>query len=147
MSSSPAPSESGSVAGLSKSSKKLEPIPFKFCPECSNMLYPKEDRARLKLMWVCRTCQYSEDATSTCVYRNIINNAAGETAGVTQDVTSDPTLPRSDVPCPVCEHPKCVSFQSQQRNATTGMKLFYVCGSCSNIFQLPDRPREQVEDK
>lgn len=86
--SSPAPSQAG--AGLPK--KKLEPIPFKFCPECSNMLYPKEDVSRRKLMWVCRTCQYSEDATSTCVYRNILNNSAGETAGVTQDVTSDPTV-------------------------------------------------------
>ncbi|KAK0738790.1 hypothetical protein B0T18DRAFT_335061 [Schizothecium vesticola] len=139
--SSPAPSLAG--AGLAK--KKLEPIPFKFCPECSNMLYPKEDVSRRKLMWVCRTCQFSEDATSTCVYRNILNNSAGETAGVTQDVTSDPTLPRSDVPCPVCEHPKCVSFQSQQRNALTGMKLFYVCCDCSNIFQLPDKPRDQTE--
>ena len=85
-------SPAASQPPLGLPNKKLEPIPFKFCPECSNMLYPKEDVVRVKLMWVCRTCNYSEDATSTCVYRNIINNAAGETAGVTQDVASDPTV-------------------------------------------------------
>jgi len=56
------------------------------------MLYPKEDEDSHKLQFTCRTCQYTEEATSTCVFRNVLNNAAGETAGVTQDVGSDPTV-------------------------------------------------------
>ncbi|KAK1756378.1 hypothetical protein QBC47DRAFT_379822 [Echria macrotheca] len=131
--SSPAPSDRDASG-----KKKLEPINFKFCSECSNMLYPKEDEANRRLMFVCRTCSYSEVATSTCVYRNIIHSQAGETAGVTQDVTSDPTLPReTKKPCPVCDHKETVFFQSQQRSAETGMKLFYVCCNkeCGNIFQ------------
>jgi DNA-directed RNA polymerase subunit M/transcription elongation factor TFIIS len=56
------------------------------------MLYPKEDPDTHRLQFACRTCQYSEEATSSCVFRNEMNNAAGETAGVTQDVGSDPTV-------------------------------------------------------
>jgi DNA-directed RNA polymerase subunit M/transcription elongation factor TFIIS len=63
----------------------------------SNMLYPKEDPDTHRLNFACRTCQYSEEAVSSCVFRNVLNNAVGETAGVTQDVGSDPTvcLPKS----------------------------------------------------
>ncbi|KAK3331770.1 hypothetical protein B0T19DRAFT_354910 [Cercophora scortea] len=117
--------------------KPLEQITFRFCSECSNMLYPKEHESDHKLMFTCRTCSYSEEAKSSCIFRNILNNAAGETAGVTQDVGSDPTLPRAHQVCPLCKHPEAVFFQSQQRSAETGMKLFYVCcnGDCGQIFQ------------
>ena len=69
-----------------------EQVTFKFCSECSNMLYPKEDPDSRKLMYTCRTCQYVEPAATSCVFRNILNSASGETAGVTQDVASDPTV-------------------------------------------------------
>lgn len=59
------------------------------------MLYPKEDEVERKLLFTCRTCSYSEEATSSCIFRNVLNNAAGETAGVTQDVGSDPTVSES----------------------------------------------------
>lgn len=75
------------------------------------MLYPKEDRMSNTLMFACRTCQFSEPATSSCVFRNILHNSVGETAGVTQDVGSDPTvglpifctLCGQDVGCYLCE--------------------------------------------
>lgn len=73
-------------------SKKPEQVSFRFCSECSNMLYPKEDERNLKLQFTCRTCQFTEDAKTTCVFRNNLENSAGETAGVTQDVGSDPTV-------------------------------------------------------
>lgn len=85
--SSPAPSNSGE-----RPKKPLEQITFRFCSECSNMLYPKEDEVERKLLFTCRTCSYSEEAQSSCIFRNVLNNAAGETAGVTQDVGSDPTV-------------------------------------------------------
>ncbi|XXG96851.1 histone lysine methyltransferase Set9 [Hypoxylon texense] len=90
--SSPTPSNDGDA-----SKSNLEQITFRFCSECSNMLYPKEDEDAHKLQFTCRTCQYTEEATSSCVFRNVMNNAAGETAGVTQDVGSDPTV-RTDAP-------------------------------------------------
>ncbi|KAI0129125.1 hypothetical protein BJ170DRAFT_360903 [Xylariales sp. AK1849] len=82
-----------STAGANEGEpRNLEQITFRFCSECSNMLYPKEDEDSHKLQFTCRTCQYTEEATSTCVFRNVMNNAVGETAGVTQDVGSDPTV-------------------------------------------------------
>ena len=56
------------------------------------MLYPKEDQDAHKLQYTCRTCQYTEEAESSCIFRNELNTSAGETAGVTQDVASDPTV-------------------------------------------------------
>ncbi|CCF35222.1 DNA-directed RNA polymerase subunit, partial [Colletotrichum higginsianum] len=44
-------------------------------------------------------------------------------------------LPRSNKECPVCKGGEAVFFQSQQRSAETGMKLFYVCCDCGHIFQ------------
>lgn len=64
------------------------------------MLYPKEDEDAHKLQFTCRTCQYTEEAQSTCVFRNVLNTSAGETAGVTQDVSADPTV--SEVPPVLC---------------------------------------------
>ncbi|KAA6408069.1 MAG: DNA-directed RNA polymerase II subunit RPB9 [Lasallia pustulata] len=79
-------------------------------------------------------CQFSEPASSSCFFRNILHNSVGETASVTQDVGSVPTLPRSNKQCPSCHENEAVFFQSQQRSAETGMKLFYVCCSCGTIF-------------
>jgi hypothetical protein len=61
-------------------------------PNSSNMLYPKEDKANSTLQYVCRHCFWSEPASSACIFRNNLNNSVGETAGVTQDVGSDPTV-------------------------------------------------------
>ncbi|KAL1961535.1 hypothetical protein VTN77DRAFT_1622 [Rasamsonia byssochlamydoides] len=129
MSASPAASSS---AGDVKPS--VDQIHFKFCRECSNLLYPKEDRVNNRLMFTCRTCHVSEPATSPCVYQNKLNLQVGDTAGVTQDVGSDPTLPRANKLCPSCGENEAVFFQSQQRSAETGMKLYYVCCTCGNVF-------------
>ena len=66
------------------------------------MLAPKEDRINNKLMYCCRMCQYSEEADSACIFRNNIYNVIGETAGVTQDVGSDPTVGLPDLCCTLC---------------------------------------------
>ena len=68
------------------------------------MLYPKEDEDAHRLLFTCRTCQYTEEAVSTCVYRNNLTSGGNETAGVTQDVSSDPTVGVSQTPtmCLLC---------------------------------------------
>jgi len=63
----------------------------------SNMLYPKENKADNTLMFACRTCQFSEQATSSCVFRNELTNTVADTAGITQDVGSDPTVGTSNI--------------------------------------------------
>ncbi|KAL9603478.1 MAG: hypothetical protein Q9219_001165 [cf. Caloplaca sp. 3 TL-2023] len=102
MSASPADSPNAIQASAQPVKSEKEQITFRFCRECSNMLYAKEDRINNKLMFACRTCQYSEDASSACVFRNSIYNIIGETAGVTQDVGSDPTVGLPDVCCTLC---------------------------------------------
>ncbi|KAK9782336.1 hypothetical protein SCARD494_13644 [Seiridium cardinale] len=108
--------------------KNVEQITFRFCSECSNMLYPKEDPDSHKLQFTCRTCQYTEEATSTCVFRNLMNNAVGETAGVTQDVGSDPTvsIPSPAVSLPVAPQeaaPQAGHTASNPRGEYTGEYL------------------------
>lgn len=95
-SSSPIKSTSGSAANgkaseqspsaSSMKSRSLTPKPS------SNLLYPKEDRVTSQLMFTCRTCHVGEPASSYCVYQNTLNSQVGDTAGVTQDVGSDPTV-------------------------------------------------------
>jgi DNA-directed RNA polymerase II subunit RPB9 len=127
-------STAGDGTATTAEARKFEQITFRFCSECSNMLYPKEDPDAHQLQFTCRTCQYTELAQSSCVFRNVLENSSGETAGVTQDVGSDPTLPRSNNICPKCQHDEAVFFQSQERSADTGMKLFYVCCECGHIY-------------
>lgn len=83
--------ESG-AANLAPKKHDDEQVTFQFCHECSNMLYPKEDKIARKLMYTCRTCQHTVAATSNCIYRSVLKSQVGDTAGVTQDVALDPTV-------------------------------------------------------
>ncbi|EME84813.1 uncharacterized protein MYCFIDRAFT_59918 [Pseudocercospora fijiensis CIRAD86] len=87
MEDSPAPDSKG------EDSKKIS---FRFCRECSNMLYPKEDRLTNQLMFACRTCQFSEPATASCIWRNSLKEDVQETAGNVDDVAQDPTVGNSN---------------------------------------------------
>ncbi|GMH19915.1 hypothetical protein Nepgr_021756 [Nepenthes gracilis] len=100
---------------------------MKFCRECNNILYPKEDRENKILLYACRNCDHQEAADSNCVYRNEIHHAVGERTQVLQDVAADPTLPRTkSVRCTQCNHGEAVFFQATSRGEE-GMTLFFVC--------------------
>uniref|UniRef100_A0A804JSK4 TFIIS-type domain-containing protein n=1 Tax=Musa acuminata subsp. malaccensis TaxID=214687 RepID=A0A804JSK4_MUSAM len=97
---------------------------MKFCRECNNILYPKEDREQKVLLYACRNCDH-------------------------QDVAADPTLPRTRaVQCAVCNHPEAVFFQVMMPplqllfSATTrgeeGMTLFFVCCNPSCGYRWRD---------
>lgn len=73
-------------------------------------------------MFTCRTCHVGEPASSYCVYQNKLNSQVGDTAGVTQDVGSDPTvclpiLPFIDGFCYLCGDELCC----------------YICGELPNL--------------
>ncbi|KAH0614682.1 uncharacterized protein H6S33_000318 [Morchella sextelata] len=127
-------SETGTPAPETRKARH-EKVAFRFCRECSNMLYPHEDRLNNTLLYRCRTCQATEAASNYCVFRNVLGGSAGETAGVTTDVGSDPTLPRASKPCPYCNETEAVFFQSQQRTEDTKMRLFHVCCTCGQIHE------------
>eukprot|EP00271_Cylindrocystis_brebissonii_P017464 TRINITY_DN4554_c0_g1_i1.p2 TRINITY_DN4554_c0_g1~~TRINITY_DN4554_c0_g1_i1.p2 ORF type:complete len:115 (+),score=11.33 TRINITY_DN4554_c0_g1_i1:239-583(+) len=100
---------------------------MKFCPECNNILYPREDKANKTLVYACRNCDHSEAADTFCVYRNEVMHGADERTQVLQDVAADPTLPRTKaVRCAKCGFGEAVFFQATQRGEE-GMSLFFVC--------------------
>ncbi|EFP74640.1 DNA-directed RNA polymerase II core subunit rpb9 [Puccinia graminis f. sp. tritici] len=118
---------------------------LKFCRDCANLLYPRADKVHKVLTYACRNCVYFEEAAQTeeergekwLVYRNDLMAESKESAGVTQDLHTDPTLPRSRITCPHCEHREAVFFQDQSKRNLTTMTLFYVCTSCNRTFQDP----------
>ena len=63
-------------ASTSKSSAHEGPgfVGIKFCQECNNMLYPKEDKENKQLLYACRNCDYKELANNNCIYVNKIVN-------------------------------------------------------------------------
>ncbi|KAK8252332.1 hypothetical protein HDK77DRAFT_479319 [Phyllosticta capitalensis] len=83
---SPAPSDSNN---------EPKKITFRFCEDCSNLLYPRENKETNTLQFACRTCSYETEAQSSCIYRNELSNTAAETAGVTSDLGQDPTVSSS----------------------------------------------------
>jgi len=103
-------------------------VGIKFCQECNNMLYPKEDKENRKLLYACRNCDYQQLADNPCIYVNKIQHDIDELTQIIGDVVADPTLPRTeDHPCHKCGNKEAVFFQSQTRRAQEGMKLYYVC--------------------
>ncbi|PVU88281.1 hypothetical protein BB561_005941 [Smittium simulii] len=107
---------------------------FKFCPECSNLLYPRDQRDTMQLFYACRNCEYQEKADNNCLYRHEVAYIPSEQTMVITDLSSDPTLPRTNiVPCPKCGHEEAVFFQSQSRHPDTRMTLYYVC--CNKTCQ------------
>lgn len=85
-------------------------------PRSNNLLYPKEDRALMALKYVCRRCDYEEDAESMVVYRNELK-ATLKCAAPRRISPPPPAGDRSlaaapqpllPAPPPVCVHP----FQS-----------------------------------
>ena len=81
---------------------------LRFCPESNDLLYPKEDRERKKLVYFCRSCGYQEDVEPTewCVYRNEVHHTAKEKNVVLQVRTSQAAQlvfsPPCDRSCKAC---------------------------------------------
>ncbi|BFZ60382.1 DNA-directed RNA polymerase II core subunit rpb9 [Saitoella coloradoensis] len=106
-----------------------------YCQECNNILHPLEDKLKKRLLLHCRRCGYTENAEDPTIFRQELRSTVADTAGVTTDLGSDPTLPRSDQQCPKCGEKDAVFFQSQAKRADAKMTLYYVCVSCANVFE------------
>ncbi|GFS53560.1 DNA-directed RNA polymerase II subunit RPB9 [Nephila pilipes] len=103
-------------------------VGIKFCQECNNMLYPREDKENKVLLYACRNCDYQEVTNNNCIYVNKITHEVDELTQIVSDVIHDPTLPRTeDHICPRCNHKESVFFQAQSRRAEEEMRLYYVC--------------------
>jgi DNA-directed RNA polymerase II subunit RPB9 len=102
-----------------------------FCPECQNLLYPKEDRPHRKLLYACRNCTFEQEAPGPVVYsRQLIASGLLDASATTAtvDLSSDPTYPRaSSRPCPSCAYPEALFFQSRSKAKDATMKLYFAC--------------------
>ena len=112
----------------------------RFCPECNNMLYPREDRSARQLLFVCKNCDHQEPATGYIVSRNDILFKGQSKQRGRVDLASDPTLPRtSKVKCPRCTHHQAVFFHERERyEVTPSLTLTFVCCNLSCNFQWND---------
>ena len=99
----------------------------RFCTECNNMLYPKENREERVLIFACRNCNYAERAQQTCVYKHIITHATMDQTTAMVDLSSDPTFPRSKEQCIKCNFQESVFFQSRSKAKDASMKLHFAC--------------------
>ncbi|EIW70563.1 DNA-directed RNA polymerase II subunit RPB9 [Tremella mesenterica] len=116
---------------------------LRFCGDCNNLLYPRSDNNAHVLLYMCRNCQYTENAIpepgfAPCVYKNDLLTVAREQAGEIRDLDNDPTLQRSNIQCPHCQKNGAVFYQDQALRVTTNMTLFYVCVHCKHLFRDPN---------
>ncbi|XP_061349226.1 DNA-directed RNA polymerases II, IV and V subunit 9A [Gastrolobium bilobum] len=110
---------------------------LKFCRQCNNALYPKEDKEHNILLYACRHCDHEEVADNNIVYRNKIHHSVEKRTQVLQNVAADPTLPRTrNVRCSQCNHGEAVFFQETARGEE-GTTLIFVCcnPSCGNRWR------------
>mmetsp|Transcript_23611 Transcript_23611/g.30857 ORF Transcript_23611/g.30857 Transcript_23611/m.30857 type:complete len:115 (+) Transcript_23611:228-572(+) len=107
---------------------------MRFCRECNNMLYPKEDREARKLMFACRNCNYSEYVDEACIYRNEIVKAAETKLDIIpNDIVEDPTLQRSnDAQCQACNNTEAVFLQAEQSAKSESLALIFICCACGH---------------
>ena len=114
---------------MSGASNRSGAVKLRFCPNSNDLLYPKEDRERKRLVYACRNCEYEVDARDHCVYLHNIHHTSAEATTIIQDVRTDPTLPRSsEVHCPSCDHGEAVFFSL---TTSEGMSLFFQCVACA----------------
>ncbi|PFH34615.1 DNA-directed RNA polymerase II RPB9 [Besnoitia besnoiti] len=104
-----------------------------FCPECNNMLYPKEDKEKRQLQFLCRQCDYSRYPKKTDIAQHIVdrtnfNYKSKEDIVISSELSKDPTLGRVfDWQCRRCKGVGGVFYQLPERVAEDAMTLVYVC--------------------
>jgi DNA-directed RNA polymerase II subunit RPB9 len=105
---------------------------MRFCKECNNLLYPRENVEQRKLEYACKLCPFvDKNITGSCVWVNeLIKNTTSGLEVVNSDLNKvcmyssiyfiisnsyepqDPTLQRSrTVECSRCGHNEAVLFQ------------------------------------
>ncbi|XP_054155759.1 DNA-directed RNA polymerase II subunit RPB9-like [Oppia nitens] len=113
-------------------------VRIRFCPECNNMLYQRQNKEQRTLVFFCRTCLYQREATKDqyCVYINNIKHDINELSLINPDLVDDPTLARTYChPCPKCHHKEAVFMQGSHKESNNKMKLYYVCTNVSCKFK------------
>eukprot|EP00161_Ancyromonas_sigmoides_P018194 TRINITY_DN5001_c0_g1_i1.p1 TRINITY_DN5001_c0_g1~~TRINITY_DN5001_c0_g1_i1.p1 ORF type:complete len:131 (-),score=32.67 TRINITY_DN5001_c0_g1_i1:302-694(-) len=126
---------------------------MRFCSECNNLLYPREallPPAAPALVYECRLCHHLEHNTGAHrVYRRVHRMAEQGVQDddddaeeeddphrfddIADDLTDDPTLPRTRLRCQKCgPDAEAVFFQLDRKGVDSGMTLLYICRGCKH---------------
>ncbi|GAA95239.1 uncharacterized protein L969DRAFT_85037 [Mixia osmundae IAM 14324] len=110
-----------------------------FCRNCNNLLFPRADAQRQDLLYRCKNCQHEQQSRNPCVYHHDLSLLSKQTAGQTEDLQNDPTLPKQTIKCPnpTCPSEEAVYYQDQSIGKDRGLTLFYVCIRCHGVFRDP----------
>ncbi|KAJ3185094.1 DNA-directed RNA polymerase II core subunit rpb9 [Geranomyces variabilis] len=115
---------------------------FRFCSECNNLLYPREERSMRRLMFGCRHCSHEEEAEHTQVYEHVVSAVAREMKVEGTDLLVDPTVPQKRKMCPNCNAMRdAIFYPSRSKAREVTMKLTYICTVCRQAFADPDKPK------
>lgn len=120
---------------------------MRFCPECDNMLEPKEysQDDRFFLQYECKLCNRSQRALEgsemdNCVYRTDFTMRT-ENLQVDPECIKDPTLARRrDICCKWCQHNEAVSFTQVTKDR---LNLIFVCTRCAKHWQKGEGPKDE----
>ena len=107
---------------------------LRFCKESNDLLYPREDKERKRLVYYCKNCSYTEDAEEAdwCVYRNAVKEVKDKT------VITQVTSPSGKMDC-VCSDNFHAHFPHRVGSACLLVLLavVHVCkAACLNFPKL-----------
>ena len=123
---------------------------MRFCSDCENMLYPKEqvvEESIGRLVYDCRICSNFEktragDEQDNCVYKSD-HNKLQEHVHVDPECVKDPTLSRrKNIACPRCRHTEAVTFTQPTKDR---MNLIFVCIKCQHDWRKDQFDDEQIQ--
>lgn len=113
---------------------------IRFCPECSNMLHPKDDCGKLAFECLTSGCGYEmavEDNHSPI--ENLVSRKEFQKEKnviIDGDFSLDPTMPRKQVECSKCGHNEAVFFISSDIEDTKIVLLNICCNTkCGHYWR------------
>lgn len=113
---------------------------IKFCPDCQNLLYPKEDKQNSILLLICRRCEHQEESNSPCIsYRTYAEKDLNKKTHVFQDLSFDPALPRTNsTSCLSCKGKEAVFFHKQALNGQKELTITFFCcnQNCNTTWEM-----------
>ena len=105
---------------------------IRFCPDCNNMLHPKEDSGKLAFECLMNGCKYEMVVTDTeSAVENLVSRKEFQQEKnliIDTDFGMDPTMPKEEKECPNCGHNEAV-FMISSDIEDTKIVLIYICAN------------------
>lgn len=118
----------------------------KFCSECNNMLYPREEESEIQLYMACKVCEHFEIAESNLIsftnYKQDFDEIIDHNTAF--ELSSDPTLPRAENKvCIKCNGRRIVYYEPRinitgDHNIVTDdieLRICFICCGCYYVWK------------